>query len=302
LAKVTRQKTHESETQDLAGTAYLTRLGDRVRELRSRRGMTRRILARDSGVSERYLAQLEAGKGNISVLLLRQLARALDMPIEALSLDGPEPSADLQHLIAFLSRLSPAEIPKAHALLVEKFGSSSRSERNTRIALIGLRGAGKSTLGSLLAGKLGFPFVELDKEIEQAANAPLSAIFDLYGQPGFRRLERHCLDRIVRTNPRVVIATGGGIVSEPSTFEHLILTCRTIWLRASPAEHMRRVVAQGDMRPMADNRQSMSDLRRILKTREALYGKADMVIDTSGKTADQSLEELQVALMGNQGG
>jgi XRE family aerobic/anaerobic benzoate catabolism transcriptional regulator len=293
---MTLRKASEKEAQGESDAAYLVRLGSRVRELRARRGMTRKFLARDSGVSERYLAQLESGKGNISVLLLRQLAQALDTPVEALALDGPEPPADLQHLVAFLGRLSPPEIRKAHAILVENFGRSVQSERNARIALIGLRGAGKSTLGELLAQRLSCSFIELDKEIEAAAKAPLSAIFDLYGQPGFRRLERQCLDRIIKSHPRVVIATGGGIVSDPGTFEHLLLNCHTVWLKASPAEHMQRVVAQGDMRPMTDNRQSMSDLRRILKTREALYGKADAVITTSGKTPAESLRELYAAV------
>ena len=297
---MTRHKADKRETEEKSDAVYLLRLGERVRELRARRGMTRKILAKDSGLSERYLAQLESGKGNISVLLLRQLAHALDTPVEALSLDGPEPATDLQHLIAFLGRLSPPEIRKAHTLLVENFGRSAKSERSSRIALIGLRGAGKSTLGKLLAQRLTCPFIELDKEIEAAAKAPLSAIFDLYGQPGFRRLERQCLDRIIKNNSRVVIATGGGIVSDPATFEHLLLNCHTVWLKASPAEHMQRVVAQGDMRPMTDNRQSMSDLRRILKTREALYGKADAVISTSDKTPAESLRELCAAVSGSQ--
>jgi len=290
------QKAGLEDSREAADADYLARLGNRVRELRARRGMTRKILAKDSGVSERYLAQLESGKGNISVLLLRQLAEALDMPIEALALDGPEPSADLQHATAFLGRLSAADVRKAHALLVQHFGSAAKSDRNTRIALIGLRGAGKSTLGALLAKELSCPFVELDREIERAANAPLSAIFDLYGQPGFRRLERNCLDRIIKAHPRVVIATGGGIVSEPATFDQLLVHCRTIWLKASPAEHMQRVIAQGDMRPMTDNRQSMGDLRRILKTRQALYGKADAEVETSGKTTAQSLRDLMAAI------
>lgn len=296
------QKAGLEDSREAADADYLARLGNRVRELRARRGMTRKILAKDSGVSERYLAQLESGKGNISVLLLRQLAEALDMPIEALALDGPEPSADLQHATAFLGRLSAADVRKAHALLVQHFGSAAKSDRNTRIALIGLRGAGKSTLGALLAKELSCPFVELDREIERAANAPLSAIFDLYGQPGFRRLERNCLDRIIKAHPRVVIATGGGIVSEPATFDQLLVHCRTIWLKASPAEHMQRVIAQGDMRPMTDNRQSMGDLRRILKTRQALYGKADTEVDTSGKTTEQSLRDLMAALSATEGG
>jgi XRE family aerobic/anaerobic benzoate catabolism transcriptional regulator len=258
--------------------------------------MTRKILARDSGVSERYVAQLESGKGNISILLLRQIARALDMPIEDIAPEGEEPSTDAQHAIALVRRLSHADQQRARQLLMENFGAASATNRNQKIALIGLRGAGKTTLGALLAKRLGYPFVELDKEIEEEAKAPLAAIFDLYGQPAFRRLERRCLDRVIARHPRAVIATGGGIVSDPATFERLLSQCYTIWLRASPSDHMERVIAQGDMRPMADNREAMADLRRILKGRDALYSKADAHVDTSGRTIPESLDSIVTAL------
>ena len=271
---------------------YLRQLGDRVREARARRGMTRKILARDSQVSERYLAQLEAGQGNISILLLRELAQALDLPLSTLVGEGPEPPVDLVHTIEFLRRLRPPDLAEAHKLLVGQFGGNEADARRQRIALIGLRGAGKSTLGAKLAERLAIPFIELDREIEAASGQPLSGIFDLYGQPGFRRFERLCLDKVIEQHPRFVLATGGGLVSEPATFERLLNACFTIWVKAAPAEHMQRVVAQGDMRPMTDNREAMADLQRILSVREPLYRKADAVIDTEGQGSEESLEAL----------
>jgi len=254
--------------------------------------MTRKILARDSGVSERYLAQLETGQGNISILLLRQIARALDIPLEALVLDGPEPPVDLVHATEFLRRLPATELADVRRMLVQHFGGVDLEARRGRIALIGLRGAGKSTLGAMLAERLQLPFLELDRLIEQESGVSLSVIFDLYGQGGFRRLERRCLDQVIERYPRFVLATGGSLVSEPATFERLLTMCFTVWLRATPEEHMQRVIAQGDMRPMADNRESMSDLRRILDVREPLYRKADATITTSGGSVEESLETL----------
>ena len=275
---------------------YLKLLGKRVREARARRGMTRKILARDSEVSERYLAQLETGQGNISVLLLRQIARALDIPPETLLIDGLEPPVDFVHTTEFLRRLPAAELAEARRVLLQHFGAVNAEARRGRIALIGLRGAGKSTLGTMLADRLEAPFVELDRLIEQESGLSLSVIFDLYGQSGFRRLERRVLDEVIERQPRFVLATGGSLVSEPATFERLLTMCFTVWLKATPVEHMQRVVAQGDMRPMADNRESMSDLRRILEVREPLYRKADAIIDTSGQPVEESLETLALSV------
>ena len=275
---------------------FLKRLGDRVREARAKRGMTRKILSRDSGVSERYLAQLETGQGNISILLLRQLAVALDMPIETLVHEHPEPSVDLAHALELLRRLEADDLVEARQMLLQRFDRAAERARRSHIALIGLRGAGKSTLGAGLAQHLKVPFVELDKEIERTAGVGLSVIFDLYGQAGFRRLERQCLADLIARYPSFVLATGGSLVSEPATFEMLLTHCFTVWLTASPAEHMGRVVAQGDMRPMASNREAMSDLQRILKVRNPLYSKADTRVDTAGRSVEASLDLLVQAV------
>jgi XRE family aerobic/anaerobic benzoate catabolism transcriptional regulator len=293
-------KVMPGETATASATAtessFLKLLGDRVREARARRGMTRKILARDSGVSERYLAQLEAGQGNISILLLRDIARALDLPVEALVYDGPEPPIDLVHTTEFLRRLRPEELAQARGLLLEHFGRVDVAARRGRIALIGLRGAGKSTLGAMVAERLKLPFLELDRLIEHESGLSLSVIFDMYGQSGFRRFERRCLDDVIERYPRFVLATGGSLVSEPATFERLLTMCYTVWLHASAEDHMQRVIAQGDMRPMSDNRESMADLQRILAVREPLYQTADLAIDTSGESPTRSLGRVLAAL------
>ena len=274
----------------------LKSLGDRVRQARARRGMTRKQLARDSGVSERYLAQIESGKGNISVLVLRQLAKALNVSVDVLLFEGPEPPVELVHSVEFLRRLSLDDLTLARQMLLHQFGGVDPAARHRRIALIGLRGAGKSTLGAALAKRLEMPFLELDRLIEQESGLTLSLIFDFRGQSGFRQLERQCLEDVIQRYPRFVIATGGSLVSEPGTFERLLSGCFTVWLRASPEEHMQRVIAQGDMRPMSNNRDAMSDLRRILAEREVLYSKADIQVDTAGRTFEESIETLIQAL------
>ncbi len=274
---------------------YLATLGERVREGRARRGMTRRILGRDSGVSERYLAQLESGRGNISILLLRQIARALNLPLAELIGEESGVAVEVILLTQFLKRLPANQLAAARSQLMRDFGAAG-SARDRRIALIGLRGAGKSSLGSRLARELGVPFIELDHEVEREAGTSLSEIFLLYGQAGYRRCERRCLERVLGQHERAVIATGGSIVSEPGTYELLLSACFTVWLKAEPEEHMARVVAQGDTRPMAASNAAMDDLRRILSGRSQLYGQADVLVDTAGKPFEQSLADLRSAL------
>lgn len=274
---------------------YLAALGDRVREARARRGVSRKLLARDSGVSERYLAQLETGRGNISILLLRQIATALNVSLTELLAEESDEAVEFALTAQFLKRLPPQKLAAVRSQLVRDYGSA-RDERMKRIALVGLRGAGKSTLGARLAKALGAPFVELDREIEREAGTSLSEIFLLYGQAGYRRYERRCLERVLERNDRAVIATGGSIVSEPGTYELLLSACFTVWLKAEPEEHMARVIAQGDTRPMAGNDQAMEDLRRILDARATLYGQADVTVDTAGKTPEQTLSALRNAV------
>jgi XRE family aerobic/anaerobic benzoate catabolism transcriptional regulator len=279
---------------------FLRTLGDRLRLIRAQRGMSRRALAERSGVSERYIAQFEAGAGNMSLLLLRRLAHALGVPAEALAAERPDRALDLVLLEQFLARLDEAQLGEARRLLAERFAAGEVGARRERIALVGLRGAGKSTLGRLLADARGVPFVELDREVEQASRMELRDIFEVHGQDGFRRLEREALQRVVAGEARAVIATGGGLVADPATFELLLARCVVVWIRAAPEEHMRRVVAQGDQRPMAETGRAMEDLRAILDSREPLYRRADLVLDTAGRTVAESFAAL-VARLGAPG-
>ena len=277
-------------TDTLETDTYLAELGDRVRKARAQRGMTRKILARDSGVSERYLAQLENGQGNISIVLLRQVARAMNVDIADLVREGKAWPGELHLIIEQLAQLDAEGLDRAHRMFADLFGS--RQGRARRIALIGLRGSGKSTLGNLLADKFSNDFIELAAEIEKDAGISANEIFSLSGQSGYRRQEKRVLEKVLQDNNAVIIETGGGLVAEAATYELLLGSCYTIWLQASPAEHMERVLAQGDYRPMADNKEAMEDLQNILDGREALYRKADAVVDTSGRTIEDCLEEL----------
>ena len=274
---------------------FLRALGKRVREIREQRGMARKILARDADVSERYLAQLEGGEGNISIVLLRRVVLALGVSLVELLSDDRR-SVEHRLIRRFLERLPEHRLEEVVFRLMRDFGFQE-SARKKRIALIGLRGAGKSTLGSSLASELQLPFVELDREIEREAGIGLGEVFSLYGQSGYRRMERRSLERIIQSHARAIISVGGGIVSEPETYGLLLSTCYTVWLKAAPEEHMARVAAQGDLRPMKDNKEAMEDLRRILAARESLYGKADATVDTSGEKPEQSLVKLRQAVM-----
>jgi XRE family aerobic/anaerobic benzoate catabolism transcriptional regulator len=279
--------------------ATLSELGARVRAWRARRGMTRKQLASDSGLSERFLADVETGKGNVSINSLEAAARALNISILELLQDAPRPA--LARVQGLLSRLDDTQLDQAYGMLGSTFGLNDSQGRERRIALIGLRGAGKSTLGSQLAAERGVPFIELDREIEREAGTSMNEILLLHGQAGYRRYERRALFRIAEDHPAgVVMTTGGSIVSERETFDLLQSRFYCVWLKASPEEHMARVVAQGDMRPFDATRgatsEAMEDLRRILSSREALYARADAVVDTAARTLKQSLKDLERAV------
>ena len=271
---------------------YLGRLGERVREERAKRGMTRKILARDSGLSERYLAQLESGKGNVSIKLLRRVSEALNVPLARLVGGERGEPVDLRPIVELLRRLPSDRLGEAYTLLKAHFMAQDREARDRRIALIGLRGAGKSTLGSRLARHLDVPFIELDAEIERDFGLTLSEIFALSGQAAYRRSERRALDGVLERYPSFVLAAGGSIVAEAETYDELLSRCFTIWLKASPEEHMSRVIAQGDLRPMSDNREAMADLNRILGVRNPLYARADTAVDTAGESEEASFSRL----------
>ena len=272
---------------------FLLALGERVRLLRARRGLTRKSVAIASGVSERHLANLEYGIGNASILVLQQVATALDCSLAELVGDLSTSSPEWLMLRELLRGRSDAELRRARLAIATLFGvAGGDADRARRIALIGLRGAGKSTLGARLAEALDMPFVELSREVERIAGASVREIHDLYGSNAYHRYERRALDETVRTHPAAVIATPGGIVAEPATFNALLGHCTTVWLQASPEEHMARVAAQGDTRPMAQSREAMADLRRILAGRSPFYAKADARLDTAGKSEDESFAGL----------
>jgi len=277
---------------------FLLFLGKRVRDLRNLRGMTRKLVARKAEVSERHLAQLEAGEGNVSIVLLRRIAAALSASLFELFAPQVEEPAEKQMIQRFLERLPNHRLEDVVFRLMRDF-SPGEKVRRKRIALIGLRGAGKSTLGSKLAGDMTIPFIELDGEIEKDTGMPLSEIFSLYGQSGYRAIEKRTLARVLNQHSSAVLSIGGGVVSEKDTFDYLLSHCYTVWIKAQPEEHMTRVLEQGDFRAMAGNDQSMEDLRRILEAREPLYRQADMELDTSGSSVEESFSILKTRLQAN---
>jgi XRE family aerobic/anaerobic benzoate catabolism transcriptional regulator len=261
--------------------------------------MSRKLLAQESKVSERHLAQVETGEGNISILLLRRIASVLGVSLEELFAPNNQParhsSSQKQTLLRFIDRLPSHRLEEAAARLMRDFGPE-QGLRLARIALIGLRGAGKSTLGAKLAAERNVPFIELDHEIERDTGMPLAEIFSLYGHSGYRAIEKRTLERVLRAGEPAVISAAGGIVSEKETYDYLLAHCYTVWLKAQPEEHMSRVIAQGDFRAMAGSDRAMEDLRRILESREPLYRKADATVDTSGESTDESFAKLKAAL------
>ena len=275
----------------------LTLLGERLRGQRARRAMTRKALAEAASVSQRHLANLESGTGNVSILVLRDIAKALECDMPALLSPLREPSAERLLVDDLLSGRTDGELKRVrHALRGLLDLSATDRGRPTRVALIGLRGGGKTTLGQLLAQRLGFAFVEINREIERMAGCSVAEIHSLYGVGAYRRYERRALEEAIQIYPDVVIATPGGLVSDPANFNLLLSHCLSVWLQATPEEHMSRVVAQGDLRPMSGNTEAMQDLRQILKAREPFYAKADVCFDTSGKTVAQCFEGLHATL------
>lgn len=274
---------------DAAVGVLLRRVGERVRHIRERKGIPRRVLSELSGVSPRYLAQLESGEGNISIGLLERVAMALDHRIEWLvGTDDPWSSDALK--VAELYRTADRNTRQTVMDVLADGGTATN--RASRVCLVGLRGAGKTTLGRLAGDKLDAPFVELNREIEDHAGMPVGEVIAFYGHEGYRRLESDALDRVVATYDRAILAVAGGIVSEPATYSKLLARFHAVWLKASPVEHMERVRAQGDERPMAGNPEAMDQLRSILTSREVLYDRAQATIDTSGATVQESLAAL----------
>lgn len=291
-AELTPPENQESE--------FLIFVGRRVREIRARRGMTRKQLAHESGVSERHLAQVELGEGNVSITFLCKITKTLSVSLAELFsplADEPAQKLLIQNLLAQI----PADrLTDLVQRLEQEFGAGE-SARRTRIALIGLRGAGKSTLGMKLAGEMKIPFIELDREIERDAGIPLAEILSLYGQSGYRRIERTALEQVVRERDVAIISVSGGIVSEKESYEYLLTHYFTVWIKARPEEHMARVIAQSDFRPMAENDEAMEDLRRILAARQPLYRRADICLDTSNKSVEESFATLKSALQSKLG-
>ena len=272
------------------------RVASRVRKAREIKGLSRKALSESSGVSPRYLALLEGGEGNISIALLDRVAQALDLPIEAL-VARDDPWTAEGPLVARLFAAAPAETRSRIVDLLTRTGDAARARR---VALIGLRGAGKSTLGARAGKAMGVPFVELNREIEGSTGMPLAEVMAFYGQDGYRRLESQALDRVIDRHERVILAVAGGIVADPETFARLLARFHTIWVQATPEEHMARVRSQGDLRPMEGNAQAMEHLRGLLSSRESLYGQAEAVLSTAGQSVAQS-EAALVALIRERG-
>src|SRR5580704_11543635 len=283
-----------TETPD-PETSFLEQLGQRVRTMRALRGMSRKVLAKVSGISERYIAQLEGGKGNVSIVLLRRVSQAMGAHLEDLIPAG-EPSPDWPVIRDLLRKATPNQIAQAKDILAGHGGSAHRRMSFAGIALIGLRGAGKSTLGKMLAKEIGWNFVELNKEIEAQNGLSVAEIIALYGQEGFRRMEQAALTQLLARKELMVLATGGGIVSEPLTVDLILSSFYTRWVKADPEEHMARGRGQGDLRPMADDRSAMAERRNILVSREPLYARASAVVDTAGLSVDAAAARLTDAV------
>ncbi len=293
MANTRKLRSSAGRSHDREIDPFLVALGQRVRSLRDRSGITRKALATATGVSERHLANLEYGEGNVSVLVLEQVATALQCPLAELIGDFTTHSPEWLMIRSLLENCDEATLHKVRLAIGQELGTlASGDASSARIALIGLRGAGKSTLGQMLAEKLDFPFVELSREIEQFAGCTIAEIQDLYGANAYRRYERRALEEAVQIYPEAVISTPGGLVSDAVNFNLLLSHCTTVWLQADPEDHMQRVIEQGDFRPMAGTREAMEDLKGILSSREAFYSKAHLRLDTSEQPLDATFVML----------
>jgi XRE family transcriptional regulator, aerobic/anaerobic benzoate catabolism transcriptional regulator len=284
--------------------AFLAAVGGEVRKNRAKRGMTRRQLAEASETSERYLAQIESGAGNPSVSVLRAIAQALDLPAAALLPEQGGRTAGLSAILDLLAQVPESELPALTKDIAARVALHSGADRGRRVALVGLRGAGKSTLGRMLAQHLGWPFIELDRRVEEDYGASIPDLIEMAGMATFRRQERSALERVLREHDAAVITTAGGIVANLETYALLLSHAHTVWIKARPQEHMSRVMAQGDFRPMAENRQAMADLVAILEARRADYARAEAEVDTSGDAVEQSFAKLLrivTPMLGEQG-
>jgi XRE family aerobic/anaerobic benzoate catabolism transcriptional regulator len=276
--------------------AFLAAIGSEVRRSRAKRGMTRRQLAQTSQTSERYLAQIESGTGNPSVSVLRAIAQALDLPCSALLPESGARTAALGAILDLLAQVPEGELPALAKDIETRLARPGSADRARRIALVGLRGAGKSTLGRMLAQHLGWPFIELDRLVEEDYGASIPDLIEMAGTATFRRHERSALDRIVTAQDAAIITTAGGIVANQETYALLLRRTHTIWIKARPEDHMSRVMAQGDFRPMAQNRAAMADLVAILEARRADYSRTEAEVDTSGEAIEQSFAKLLQAV------
>jgi XRE family aerobic/anaerobic benzoate catabolism transcriptional regulator len=279
-------------TPAASAAAFLAAIGGEVRRNRAKRGMTRRQLAHVSQTSERYLAQIESGAGNPSVSVLRAIAQALDLPCAALLPEAGARTAALGAILDLLAQVPEGELPALAKDIETRLAQPGSADRARRIALVGLRGAGKSTLGRMLAQHLGWPFIELDRLVEEDYGASIPDLIEMAGTATFRRHERSALDRVITAHDAAIITTAGGIVANPETYALLHRRTHTIWIKARPEDHMSRVMAQGDFRPMAQNRAAMADLVAILEARRADYSRAEAEIDTSGEAVEQSFAKL----------
>ena len=271
-----------------ADAGFLAAIGRQLRLQRAKRGMTRRQLAQASATSERYLAQIESGAGNPSASVMRAIAQALDLPAAALLPESGLRSAVLD----LVAEVAESDLPELAQLIKARVAVAGANDRARRIALVGLRGAGKSTLGRMLAQHLGWPFVELDRVVEEDYGASIPDLIEMAGTATFRRHEASALERVIAGHAAAVITTAGGIVASPETYALLLRRSHTIWVKARPEDHMSRVMAQGDFRPMAQNREAMADLVAILDARRADYARAEAELDTSGDAVEQSFAKL----------